>query len=338
MSARPVYRRFLLPLNPIYRFGLALRALRLRLGWEGVRRLGSPVISIGNLSTGGAGKTPFAIALARALAARGIGVDVLSRGYGRMSTDAARVDPDGGVEEFGDEPLLIAREAGVPVYVARQRYEAGLLAEANPVLEKAARVHILDDGFQHRQLHRDVNILLLNQDDWRDRLLPAGNLREPLSALQRADVLVIPESAPELEPALRRTGWKGPVWRVRRVMNVPRVDGPVLAFCGIARPEQFFAGLEKAGLQVAAKIAFRDHHRYMGGDIERLQAKASSLGAVALVTTAKDQVRLAGLRRESGSELPPVLTASLSSEIVNEAAVFDWLTGRLRAGGNRPSL
>ena len=337
MIARPVARQFLLPLNPVYRLGLALREMRLRRGWEAVRRLRSPVISIGNLSTGGAGKTPFAVAIARGLINRGFGVDVLSRGYDRTGTAPARVDPDGSAEEFGDEPLLIARSAGVPVYVARQRYDAGLLAEANRSLEEEACVHILDDGFQHRQLHRDVNILLLNRDDWRDRLLPAGNLREPHRAIKRADVLAIPDSDAGFEAELRRWGWNGPVWQIRRRMEVPQVDGPVLAFCGIARPGQFFVGLEEAGLRLAERFAFRDHHRYTAGDLAGLQAKGRSFGAVALVTTGKDQVRLARLTRKGSGDLP-VLTAGLTIETVNEPAAFDWLTGRLRAAGDRSSL
>ena len=124
-------RPLLLPLVPLYAAGLALRELRLSRGWEPIRRLRFPVISIGNLSTGGSGKTPLTITLARLLSARGFHVDVLSRGYGRSSREPARVLPDGTAEQYGDEPLLIAREAGVPVYVAAERYDAGLLAESN---------------------------------------------------------------------------------------------------------------------------------------------------------------------------------------------------------------
>src|ERR1700752_4234048 len=182
-------RPWLAPLVPVYAAGAALRDLRIRNGWEPVRRLRWPVVSVGNLSTGGAGKTPLAIALARLLTSRGFHVDVLSRGYGRTSREAARVSPDGTAAEFGDEPLLIARETGVPVYVALQRYQAGLLAEAEADAASAAgeqnigqsespSAHLLDDGFQHRQLHRDVDILLMNRADWHDSLLPAGNLRE----------------------------------------------------------------------------------------------------------------------------------------------------------------
>jgi tetraacyldisaccharide 4'-kinase len=343
--------------------------MRLRRGWEPVRRLRFPVVSVGNLSTGGAGKTPFAIALAKALNKRGFTVDVLSRGYGRTSAAPARVNPGGTAEEFGDEPLLIAREAGVPVYVARERYEAGMLAEAEPAQgEYPPRIHILDDGFQHRQLHRDVNVLLLNRDDWHDRLLPAGNLREPRAAANRADVIAVSDGERGVEGELRAWGWKGPVWRLRRRMEIPAVPGPFVAFCGIARREQFFAGLEAAGLPVAKRIAFRDHHRYTAGDVERLLRAARAEGAGALVTTRKDEVRLRlgiaeGLSAADGgpwfptlstktvermrheasvvdsrSPIMPFFTARLRVEIEDSEGALDWLEGRLRHTEVRPSV
>lgn len=236
-------RPLLLPLVPLYRVALALRELRLNTRLEPMRSLNHPVISVGSISAGGSGKTPLTIALAQALTARGLLVDVLSRGYGRGNNDVARVDPNGSAEEFGDEPLLIARAAGIPVYVAAQRYEAGLLAEAAGENAQAPIVHLLDDGFQHRQLHRDVNILLLDVQDFSDHLLPAGNLRESLSAIRRADIIALPAGNPDLEAKLKASGWQGAVWRLHRRMEVPRIQRPVVAFCGIARPEQFFAGL-----------------------------------------------------------------------------------------------
>src|SRR5579863_9010335 len=183
MSRLFLARRLLLPLVPAYLTGIAVREARIRLGLEPVRRLRRPVVSVGSLSAGGAGKTPLTIALAKALSAQGFSVDVLSRGYGRSARDAARVLSGGTAEEFGDEPLLIAQATGVPVFVAPQRYDAGLLAEACAEDERGlpARpaLHLLDDGFQHRQLARDVDILLVSRADWHDSLLPAGNLREP---------------------------------------------------------------------------------------------------------------------------------------------------------------
>ena len=321
MSAR---RYLLLPLTPLYRLGLALRGWRLRSGQEEVRRLRRPVISIGNLSLGGAGKTPLTIALARALSGRGLRVDVLSRGYGRRSALPLWVDPEGAAEEYGDEPLVIAREAGVPVFVAAERYEAGLLAEARG----APDLHLLDDGFQHRQLDRAVNLLLLNRRDWHDWLLPAGNLREPLAAMRRADVLVIPAEEPELAAKVKARGWSGPVWRVRRRMEAPAVAGPVVAFCGIARPEQFFAELEGAGLQVASRVPFRDHHRYLAHDLDCLRDAARSVNAAAFVTTEKDRARL-GAMASRLSDAAPLHAAGLRAELEDEESALDWMLGRI---------
>jgi tetraacyldisaccharide 4'-kinase len=338
MTASWTARRMLLPLTSLYRLGLVLREMRLRSGREPVRRLRFPVISIGNLSTGGAGKTPFAIALARALTQAGFSVDVLSRGFGRQTRTPARVRLDGTAAEFGDEPLLIAREAGFPVYVAARRYEAGLLAEADAVPEeRQPRIHILDDAFQHRQLHRDIDILLLNREDWQDRLLPSGNLREPIRAAMRASVIAIPAADPGLETDLRTWGWEGPIWRLHRHMDVPPVDSPVLAFCGIARPHQFFAGLEAAGLRLAGRFAFRDHHPYAARDLGRLRDAARAAGAAALVTTAKDQVRLAPLIAELPMDLP-VMTAGLRIEIEEESAALGWLATRLDSIPPQPPL
>jgi tetraacyldisaccharide 4'-kinase len=335
MTAGGTARPILLPLTPLYRLALALRERRLRSGREAVHRLQFPVISVGNLSTGGAGKTPFTIALSRALAGAGYEVDVLSRGFGRSASAPVRVRPDGSAAEFGDEPLLIAREAKVPVYVASQRYEAGLLAEASEV--SRARIHILDDGFQHRQLHRDIDILLLDRDDWRDRLLPAGNLREPRRALLRASVIAIPASDLELETALGSYGWEGPIWRLHRRMEIPPASGPVVAFCGIARPGQFFAGLEAAGLRLAGRVAFRDHYDYAARDLDRLREAARAAGAGALITTAKDQVRLAPLLAGLPPDLP-LLTAGLRTEIEQESAALDWLVNRLKSVPPRTAL
>ena len=325
-------RRLLLPLTPLYRLALTFREFRLRSGREPIRRLNFPVISIGNLSTGGAGKTPFAMALARALTARGFAVDILSRGYGRQSAAPARVLLDGTPEEFGDEPLLMADEAGVPVYVAQQRYEAGLLAEADALPDSGPRIHILDDAFQHRQLHRDIDILLLNRDDWQDCVLPAGNLREPLGAARRTSVIAIPADDQQLETELRAWGWDGAVWRLHRHMEIPQVEGPLMAFCGIGRPEQFFGGLERAGLRLVARIAFRDHHRYTSRDLDRLQAAAFSIGATGFITTRKDEIRLRSTALRGGS---PFLTAGLHIEIEDQSRALDWLIDQVH--GSNPT-
>jgi tetraacyldisaccharide 4'-kinase len=355
-------RQLLLPFVPVYRAGLALREVCLRSGREPIRQLTWPVVSIGNLSTGGTGKTPLAIAIAQALIRRGVYVDVLSRGYGRSSAHGMRVDPAGTAEHFGDEPLLIAREARVPVYVAAERYDAGLLAEqvhshVPTALGKSAevsghdfsravestknagalapegnpRLHILDDGFQHRQLARSVDIVLLNRHDWGDFLLPAGNLREPVEALRRAHAIAIPAEERPLEITLRNhLSFTGPIWKLRRQMDVPPIAGPVVAFCGIARPEQFFTGLESAGLHVASRIAFRDHHRYIQHDIDCLLDAARSVKASALIATDKDLVRLGPLAASLTATLS-LETAKLRIEIEDEPAAIDWLIARFAA-------
>ena len=404
-------RRWLLPLVPLYAAAVALRNRRIENGSQRVRSLHFPVVSIGNLSTGGSGKTPLTIALAKALRQRALNVDVLSRGYGRQSRLPARVHPNGSAEDFGDEPILIARETCLPVYVAPQRYDAGLLAEAemltsmvkgtgstgcpktrnggrrgfqpphkanninagfspgfvntanlrrileffrslfSPYTEASKNlgalapdvrpskatdpaggqiVHLLDDGFQHRQLHRDIDVVLLNRADWHDKLLPAGNLREPLNSIRRAAILAIPADDPDLEPDLRNWGWQGPIWRLSRTMQVPVIDGPVMAFCGIARPQQFFRGLESAGLTLAVRKAFPDHHRYTNADLRSLQASAAAAGATALITTEKDYVRLAKFA-SAFPETMPLKTAQLRIEIEDKTveSLLEMLAGNL---------
>jgi tetraacyldisaccharide 4'-kinase len=330
-------RPWLAPLTPLYAAGQALRNLRLGTGFKSARRLRRPVVSIGNLSTGGAGKTPLTISLAKALTARGLQIDVLSRGYGRQSKLPARVIPSGSAEAFGDEPLLIARETGVPVYVAAQRYQAGLMAEADFPDSKAHAVHLLDDGFQHRQLHRDIDILLLNREDWDDRLLPAGNLREPLVSARRASVIAIPSDDPALAAELQSWGWQGPIWRLNRAMEALTVSGPAVAFCGIARPDQFFAGLRAAGLNLSAQIAFPDHRRYTPTDLKRLTATADDKASAALITTEKDLVRLGNLARTFPKNLS-LQSVRLTTEIENESAAIDWLIGRLCPTSPHPPL
>ena len=320
-------RPLLLPLVPLYRLRLALRERKFRPGSTVVRRLRWPVISIGNLSTGGSGKTPLTIALAKALTARGLHIDVLSRGYGRRRSTATPllVERDGTAGDFGDEPLEIARAAGVPVYVAAERYQAGLLAERTA----SSGFHLLDDGFQHRQLARDINILLLSRADLTDHLLPAGNLREALHAAERANVIAILADDPELESEIKSRGLRAEIWRLDRKMDVPHFDGPVAAFCGIARPEQFFAGLERAGAQLAARWGFADHHRYTAAELARIATSAQRAGAQTLLTTEKDRVRLGAL----ADSLPSTLrlqAVPLRIGIENEQAAIDWLVDHVR--------
>jgi tetraacyldisaccharide 4'-kinase len=336
-------RPWLAPLVPLYLAGAALRAAGLRHGLEPVRKLRWPVISVGNLSVGGTGKTPFIIALAKLLVGEGVSVDVLSRGYGREDTAVSRVDPAGSAERFGDEPLLIANVAGVPVYVGAERWKAGQMAEEElQATGQAQGVHLLDDGFQHRQLARQLDIVLVNSEDLGDSLLPAGNLREGLEALKRASVLAVPDGDHAAVQRLHDLGLGSQpeqrIWRFRREMIVPEIPEtlavrPMLAFCGIARPEQFLSGLERKGIKVAASRIFPDHHHYTTKDVAILQGLAQRSGSGALVTTAKDLYRLGGLGVSLDWE-EPIFAVDLRVVLEDEPEIMTLLRQVLEPAAN----
>jgi tetraacyldisaccharide 4'-kinase len=318
----------LAPLGLVY--ASFVRARNARFDRVAAPRLRWPVISVGNLSIGGAGKTPLVICLARLLEREGWDADVLSRGYGRSSQATERVDGAGDAARFGDEPLLIARAAGVPVYVGANRYEAGLLAEAETG-GVGRHVHLLDDGFQHRQLARDLDIVVMHRSDLRERLLPAGRLREPLSSLERAGVIVLRAEDAELEATLRRyASRESRFWHVRRTLALSNAGKRAVAFCAIARPEEFFRALAAAGVDVVAQVSFRDHHRYTAGDMERLAKLARRHGCDQFVTTEKDEVKLDASLRLQLNAVAPLRTAALTVEIENEAAAMSQLVSLLR--------
>ena len=273
------------PLSAIFGAGIALRNTLYDRRWLKVRKLARPVVSVGNISVGGSGKTPFVIALGRVLKERGIAFDVLSRGYGRKSADTAVVDAQGSPEQFGDEPLLITRHLDVSALVGADRYQAGVLAEQR----FDATLHLLDDGFQHRQLHRDFDIVMLPASDLNDTLLPVGRLREPSSALQRADAVVVYSEEETAVPSGTE------VWRVRREIRLELPFDRPLAFCGIARPQRFFTELRDLGIRPADTVAFPDHHRYTLSDVDRLSRLKESTGAGGFVTTEKDAINLGKL-------------------------------------------
>lgn len=273
------------PLSAIYGAGISLRNRMYERGTLRSLRLLAPVISVGSISTGGAGKTPLLILLGGLLKERGIEFNVLSRGYRRRTRGVALVDPSGAPENFGDEPLLIARKLGVPVIVGEDRYAAGKFAEEKFGLQ----IHLLDDGFQHRRLARDFDIALITERDLKDSLLPAGRLREPMSSLARASAVVMMDGVESGQIPVRTGQFR---WRVWRDIAAPKVTEACLAFCGIARPKNFFADLAGAGLKVVATREFRDHHRYSAADVESLFKQAHESGAGAFVTTEKDALNL----------------------------------------------
>jgi tetraacyldisaccharide 4'-kinase len=284
------------------------------------------VVSVGNLSVGGSGKTPFVIALGELLKARGIRFDVLSRGYGRKTRGVLIVQTDGNAADFGDEPLLIARRLGVPVIVGESRYQAGRVSER----KFQPQLHILDDGFQHRSLVRDFDIVLMTERDFDDRLLPSGRLRETLSSLRRADAIVLPRDLSAQEMVIKSSALQGKlIWQMKREIVMPAAFVAPIVFCGIARPQQFFAQVRAAGITPAAEIEFRDHHAYDRSDIARLLAMRGNLGAGGFLTTEKDAVNLGSLQED----LKPFAVAALSLTLNHPTDAVDAILARTISAG-----
>ncbi|MFZ0707259.1 MAG: tetraacyldisaccharide 4'-kinase, partial [Candidatus Korobacteraceae bacterium] len=233
----------------------------------------------------------------------------------------ALVDPAGTARQFGDEPLLIARKLGVPVIVGEDRYEAGVYAEQ----AFGPQLHLLDDGFQHRRLARDFDIVMLTPTDVRDSLLPGGRLREPLSSLARADAVVLSgnlpsESVPEF---VKRC------WRVQRSIFAPPIKDACVAFCGIARPEPFFSQLQQAGLNIVATERFRDHHAYDASDLQVLIRLRNLNRASGFVTTEKDAVNLGEQLRELGT----VHVVALRMELEDADAAVTEVLAKVNSKG-----
>jgi tetraacyldisaccharide 4'-kinase len=312
------------PLTAIYGGVVRTRNALYDRGILRTRRLQGAVISVGNLSAGGSGKTPFVILLGELLKARGIKFDVLSRGYGRRSKGVRLVDPAGLPQEFGDEPLLIARKLQVPVIVGEDRYQAGRFAEA----KLGPQLHLLDDGFQHRALARDFDIVLVTPQDADDRLLPAGRLREPLHSLRRTDAIVLASGASAdsfpLDGKL--------VWRVRRGILPQNVPPRPVVFCGIARPQNFVLQLRAANIEPIAEAFYRDHHAYTEKDIHELLGLKRRTEAGGFVTTEKDAVNLGGYL----SALAPLAVVPVRMELWEAANAVDTILQKITEPTRQP--
>lgn len=291
---------------------MRLRRRRVERRPELQRRLAKPVISVGNLSVGGTGKTPVVAAIARQLIERGERPAILSRGYARSdAVDGVVVVADGerilaGIDRSGDEPLMLARQVpGAVVCVSPDRYLAGLLAEN----QLGCTVHILDDGFQHIELARNLDVLVTTIGEIPNgRVIPLGKLREPQDAAARANFLVVSDAT---AGAASAEAWAlgiqascgaarslaAPVPLVPGVPEVPKVPDvvrAVLAVAGIANAQRFFDAL-KQHYNVIDTIAFNDHHRYTTGDVAMIAAKLKASNADVVFTTDKDAVRLESL-------------------------------------------
>lgn len=277
------------------------------------RRLAQPVISVGNLSVGGSGKTPFVILLGELLKTRNVRFDVLSRGYGRRTRGVLVVDPTASSDDFGDEPLLIARRLGSPVVVGENRHEAGIVGEKR----FGAQLHILDDGFQHRSLARDFDIVMISADDLQENLLPLGRLREPLDSLRRASAVVITgEVELKEQPQAAQS-----VWSVKRGLSISNAPDRPVVFCGIARPQNFLNQLRNAGIRESAAKFYRDHHRYSEQDVRDLLQLKEKNGSGGFITTEKDAVNL-GLHIE---QLGSIAIAKVTMELDQPDAALDTI-------------
>jgi tetraacyldisaccharide 4'-kinase len=301
------------PLEALYGAVVGARNAFYDKRWLPSRALQGSVVSVGNLSAGGSGKTPFVILLGGLLKGRGIKFDVLSRGYGRKTRGVLPVEPGGLPQDFGDEPLLIARQLQVPVVVGEDRYEAGQFAEA----QFGPQMHLLDDGFQHRGLARDFDIVLVTPEDARDRLLPGGRLREPLHALQRADAVALTGGAAAASFPVEGKA----MWRLRRGIVTQNVPPRPVVFCGVARPRNFLLQLRAAGIDPVAEAFFRDHHAYSEKDVRDLLQLRQQSESGGFVTTEKDAVNLGGYF----DALAPLAVVPVKMELADAANAVDTM-------------
>jgi tetraacyldisaccharide 4'-kinase len=327
-----------------------------RRGWyerhpDRVKHLSRPVISVGNLTVGGSGKTPIVAALAQLLVDMGERPAILSRGYGRRRAgDGVVVVSDGGqvlvgTDQSGDEPQMLARALpGVAVVVSADRYLAGTLAERR----FGCTVHLLDDGFQHVQLARDVDLLAVSRADLEEHVLPAGRLREPAEAAARANAAFV--AGDDADALFVADALRLPAFRVVAHYDEARLIHPfggplpaaadrrVVAVAGIARPERFFAAVRAQGWEVAREITFRDHHWFTSRDVEAMSKAARETGAALVMTTEKDAMRLVpevvgrGLTpRQAAREGPPYAYLPMHVTIEPADRFAAWLQERLAA-------
>jgi tetraacyldisaccharide 4'-kinase len=300
-----------------------------RMGWRG-RAAGIPVVCIGNLTLGGAGKTPTAIALARWLDEAGLRPFVLSRGYGGALAGPQRVDPGShSALDVGDEPLLLARVA--PTIVARDRVAGAAVARAT-----GAGAIVLDDGLQNPSLNKDLSVVVVDgrRGIGNGRVFPAGPLRAPLETqLRHAHAILLIGSGPAGDAVAATAQARGlPVFHGRLEPDAQALElirgRPALAFAGIGDPEKFFATLAEANIDVRVRLSFPDHHRYRSDEALDLIAQASRDGLVP-VTTEKDRVRLSG--QDDPNALAAIARALPVELAVTEADAFrDFVLSRLR--------
>ena len=334
------------PLGWLYRGVAEVRNAMYDRGVLESHSLGARTISVGNITTGGTGKTPLVVLIAEILAGRGEKVCVLTRGYGRenpkekvLVSDGTQVFAD--AKTGGDEPVEMARMLlGKAVVVA----DADRVAAAKWAKERfEITTFILDDGFQHRRAKRDLDIVCIDATDpfGNGRALPAGRLRESLNNLSRANAFVLTrsdlaEDIDSIKATLRKFNPNAPIFEAGSCITgfsgldeflsgsinsgIETVPEKLYAFCGLGNPEGFFDSLRRAGISLAGVHKFRDHHEYEQKDIDLIESEAEWAGAASLVTTAKDAVKLAEL-----SFRLPCRVATAKTVISDSAAFLDLI-------------
>ncbi|MGH9744164.1 MAG: tetraacyldisaccharide 4'-kinase [Candidatus Acidiferrum sp.] len=322
MNLPPFVRLLLWPFSVLYGGYVRTRAWLYEKGWLKQGHLRGKVISVGNLTVGGTGKTPMVLWLAEKFLSEGKRVAILSRGY-RGS--------DGTSDEI--ELMKGRLQGGVAFGVGKDRFAEGRRIESETPID----IFLLDDGFQHLPLARDLDILLVDASRpvHRSALLPAGSLREPISAMRRADLLVL--TRVERQPgSLEAVGKlkQYPVFAAitrlvgfRRLGNPTLLNsneigvGPFFAFCGIGNPEAFVRDLESWAIPLAGRVFFRDHHRYDANDVNTLEKAAETAGAKAFVTTEKDAHNLASVKFKNLPIYIAVINLEVTPEVEFRAAI-----------------
>lgn len=346
----PSWVRWLLwPLEQLYRLIVRLRALAYARGWLRTRRLPVKVVSVGNLTVGGTGKTPLVLRLASLLVQRGQRVAILTRGYGRRERLPLIINGRGETKKYtpelmGDEPILLARRLpDLTIGIGPDRYQMG---ERILQMESGAPpdIFLLDDGFQHLSLARDLDILVLDATNpfAGNAALPAGLLREPVAALKRAHLIVLTRANAGTPPAvaekLERYNPSARVFRAQthlegvfdaathRTANLYALkQQKVFAYCGIGNPDAFWDDVRRWGFDLVGTLAFPDHHRYTVDDFKAIIARADRAGVRALLTTEKDMINLTVVP----PSIPPSFYCRIELELEDEAAFLAAVAERL---------
>ena len=351
-----VIRGLFLPLTVIYRVGLFVFLGIYSLGLRRRFRLPVPVISVGNITFGGTGKTPAVQTICRLLLERGIRVVVLSRGHGGtvrgslVVSDGESVIAD--AAKAGDEPVLLAKSLpGVPVIVGKDRRKSGALACS----QFAPEVIVLDDGLQYWQLHRDLDIIVLNarKPFGSGYVMPMGDLREPISGLSRAGLVLLSNSKDlddaalgKLQKRLSRIAPRAKIFRGSHVpvsfkdMRSGKIYDPdwielyrVLAFCGIGRPASFVKMLDSLKATISGNLLFPDHHRFTDEDIDLVERERERCGADLVVTTEKDIARLGN----SAARINNLVALSIKFEIEEIQSFAEYIYSKINAKGKEAS-